>query len=431
VRTRWGRLALTAGAAAVLAVTAGLVPAQAGPTTTLVSVSAAGAPGDGASELPGVSDDGRYVTFTSSATNLVPLEASNAFDDVFIRDRATGTVEQVSVDSQGNPGGFDSGGFTDPAPVTPDGRFVAFDAFTGTLVPGDTNRLVDVFLRDRVAKTTTRVSVAGDGAQANGSSAVAGLSADGRYVFFNSRATNLVPVDANGIRTDVFVHDMVTGTTSLVSVRKDGGQVDQDTRAWDVSNDGRYVLFDSFAKYNPHDNGQVQAFVKDRVTGTVEPVSVNGTGHEFASGTNFQPLSMSANGRYVAFEAAPPNRNYQIYVRDRVKKTTTLVSVDLAGKPANRGSSEASISADGRYVSFTTGADNLVTPAAPFFSNVYVRDLTTKTTVLASVTSTGAGIQQSTGQCRMSNAGVLFVSGFPGVVPAATTTTQQVYFRSN
>ena len=236
--------------AAVLVVAAGALPADAARTTTIISADSTGAPGDGASELPGVSDDGRYVTFTSSASNLVPLDPSNSFEDVFIRDRVAGTVEQVSVDSQGRPGGFFSGGFTNFAPVTPDGRFVAFDAFTGTLVPGDTNQLTDVFLRDRVGRTTTRVSVASDGTQANSSSAVAGLSADGRYVFFNSRATNLVLADANGIRTDVFVHDMVTGTTSLVSTRKDGSQVDQDTRAWDVSNDGRYVLFDSFAILN-------------------------------------------------------------------------------------------------------------------------------------------------------------------------------------
>jgi Tol biopolymer transport system component len=289
------------------------------------------------------------VTFSSSATNLAPQGPFNDFNHVFVRDRQTGAVEQVSVDSQGNPGGFDSGGFTDPAAVTPDGRYVAFSAFTGTLVPGDTNRLVDVFLRDRHGGTTVRVSVASDGTQANGGSAVAGVSADGRYVFFNSRATNLVPVDANGLRTDVFVHDMLTGTTTLVSVRKDGSQVDQDTRAWDVSNDGRYVLFDSLARYNPKDNGQVNGFVKDLRTGTVEPVTVEGSGREFASGTNFQPLSMSADGRMVAFEAAPPGRNYQVYVRDRQLRKTTLATVNLDGKPANFGSSSASVSANGRY----------------------------------------------------------------------------------
>jgi archaellum component FlaF (FlaF/FlaG flagellin family) len=430
VPVRWARRALIVGAVGALVATLMADPANAAATTTQISANTAGAPSNGASQRPGLSDDCRFVTFISSATNLVPQGPSNSFNDVFIRDRQSGTIEQISVDSHGNQGGFDSGGF-EPAAVTPDGRLVAFSAFTGTLVPGDTNQLVDIFVRDRTAHTTVRVSVASDGTQANGSSAVTGISADGRYVVFNSRATNLVPVDANGIGLDVFVHDMVTGATTLASVRKDGSQVDKDTRAWDVSNDGRYVLFESYAKYNPTDNGEFNAFVKDLRTGTVEPASVDGSGREFASGTNSQPLSMSADGRMVAFEGAPPNQNYQIYVRDRTAKTTTLVSVNLQGRPANFGSSDASISADGRYVAFTTGADNLVTPAAPPYSNTYVRDLTTRRTVLASVTSTGAAIQQSTGGTAMCNGGVAFTSYAPNVVPGSNTTVEQVYFRSN
>jgi WD40-like Beta Propeller Repeat len=405
------------------------VPASAAGTTTRLSSTNTGAPANDTSDLPGLSDDGRYATFTSAATNLVPAGA-NSLNDVFLKDRTTGAVDLISVNSQGVAGNSFSGGFTFASPVTPDGRFVAFDSFASNLVPGDTNQLTDSFLRDRQAGTTVRLNVSSAGAQATNSSAVTAISANGRYVLFISRATNLVPGDTNNA-LDAFVRDTVYGTTTRVSVKADGTQVADDTRAWDMTNDGRFVLFTSVSKYTADDtNADDDAYVKDLSTGSIQRVSLTNGGRDFPGGTAFNKASMSADGRFVAFNAAKANAFPQIYVRDRLNRTTTLVSVNLNGEPGNRSSFSPSISPNGRYVAFNTGADNIVTPPPTPFAHVYVRDLLLKKTTLASVTSTGAPIPQSTGEIFMCDTGVAFNSFYSMVVPDGND-KEQVYFHGN
>jgi hypothetical protein len=426
------RVLFVPGVVAVVAVTTVALagPAGAAPTTTRLSATSAGAPANDTSELPGLTDDCRYATFTSDATNLVPQSPGNFQSDVFVKDRRTGALDLVSVSSQGAEGNRSSGGFISPAPITPDGRFVVFDSDAFNLVPGDTNNLTDVFLRDRTLHTTTRISVSGGGVQSNGSSSVKAISADGRYVMFLSRATNLVANDTNGSATDVFIRDTAAGTTTLVSTRRDGTQVSDDTVGWDISNDGRLVLFSSLGRYTSDDrNPDTDAFVKDLRTGTVERVDLTNAGKDFPGGTDFAPVAMSADGRFVAFNAAPRNQLAQIYVRDRQKKTTTLVSVNVKGRPGDRASFGVSISPNGRFVAFNTTADDMAAPGPQDFAQLYVRDLTAKTTVRASVTSTGLTIPQSTGEAFMCNAGVAFNSFFPDVVPPGND-QEGVYFRS-
>jgi WD40-like Beta Propeller Repeat len=434
MRPRWVSRALVGAVTVALAATTVVMagPANAAPTTSRLSSASTGVVADNTAELPALSDDGRYVTFTSNATNLVPQGQFNFWNDVFIKDRQTGVVEQISVNSRGELGEFFSGGILNPSPLTPDGRFVAFDAYASNLVDNDTNRLIDTFLRDRVKKTTIRVSVDSIGGQADGPSAVHGVSADGRYVLFNSRATNLVKNDTNNA-LDVFIHDTVTGETKRVSVKSNGAQVPDDTVGLDLSNDGRYVLFTSFSRYTSGDNNNsTDAFVKDLQTGSVERVSVRTSGKEFRSGALYNSVSMSADARYVGFTSSPNDQTVpQVYVRDRVRKTTTLVSLNRDGNPGNFSSYGASVSPNGRYVAFGTGAENMVSPAPPPYFHVYVRDLRAKTTVLASVTSIGTPIPQSTGSQFMCNAGVAFTSFYPNVVfDGSSTTTNQSYFRS-
>ena len=353
-------------------------PAGAAPTTTRLSSSAGGAPADDFSTMPGLSDDGRFATFTSDAHNLVPRDPVNFQSQVFVKDRQTGALDLVSVSSPGAEGNRTSGAFS-PAPVTPDGRFVAFQSDASNLVPGDTNNVPDVFLRDRKLRTTTRISVSSTGAQsAGGGGSPMAISADGRYVLFLSRATDLVPGDTNGSATDVFVRDTVAGTTTLVSTKRDGTQVKDDTVGWDMTGDGRYVLFSSLGRYTADDrNADPDAFVKDLRTGAVERVDRTTSGRDFPGGTNFAPVSMSADGRFVAFN---------------------------------------------------TTADDMATPGTQDFAQIYVRDLQAKTTVRASVTSTGLTVPQSTGEEFMSDAGVAFRSFFDVVPPG--NDKEGVYFRS-
>src|SRR5260221_2148307 len=225
----------------------GIASAQ---VTERVSVDSNGVQGDAQSGFAsylqlsaGVSSDGRFVAFVSLATNLVPGD-TNGKADVFVRDRLTGTTERVSVDSSGAEGDEHSG--SSGAGISADGRFVVFDSLADNLVPADTNAIYDIFVRDRLNGTTERVSVATGGAEGDNFSVYPSISADGRWVSFLSSATNLVPGDVNGFG-DIFVHDRQSGTTSLVSVDSNGAQANHASFSSSISGDGRYVAFVSWA----------------------------------------------------------------------------------------------------------------------------------------------------------------------------------------
>jgi Tol biopolymer transport system component len=290
-------------------------------TTERVSVATGGTQGNNYSCAPLISADGRYIAFTSYAFDLVPGD-TNGFADVFVRDRQSGTTQRVSVDSGGAQGNRDSGGTS----ISADGRYVAFSSEASNLVSGDTNGFFDVFVRDRQNATTERVSVDSGGAQGNGNSARASISADGRYVAFKSIATNLVPGDTNAL-DDVFVRDRQSGTTERVSVDSGGAQGNANSEDYcspSISADGRYVAFGSYAtNLVPGDtNGFTDVFVRDRQSATTERVSVNSGG---AQGNSYSlSPSISADGRYVAFDSSatnlvPGDTNglYDVFVRDR------------------------------------------------------------------------------------------------------------------
>jgi Tol biopolymer transport system component len=419
-------MVLAAGVAVAGAV-ALATPAFAAPGTVRISSDPAGGPGKGFSNFAAVNASGRYVTFNSSAANLVAGDTNGA-GDVFLRDRVTGAMERVSVSSAGaQANGYSQG----PANLSRTGRYVVFMSAATNLVAHDTNGALDVFVRDRKARTTKRVSVSGTGAQANGHSFGASVSADGRFVAFSSFADNLVTGDRNGKR-DVFVRDLKTGRTKLVSVRRDGTRGDGDSTTPVISDDGRYVAFLSTSTNFGTTNlsGGNDAYVKDLRTGALDLVSLNSEGKQFYAGP--AELSMSGDGRFVAFTAFElvPFQP-QVYVRDRKLKTTVVASVGPDGSPSNGGSQRVSISSSGRFVAFTSGAHNL-DPNAPFFDNVYVRDLRAKTTTLAGRTSTGGYINGHQSEPAMSDGGVAFRAEVPGIVTGGDDSANlfQVYFRS-
>lgn len=217
------------------------------PSTTLASVSSAGVQGNrgsaGDNEAGAqLSANGRWVVFVSDATNLVPHD-TNARTDVFVRDRQAGTTRRVSVSSSGaQAAGRPSRGAT----ISADGRWVVFASLADNLVPHDTNDASDVFIHDRVGGATRRVSVSSRGVQGTGGGAacLCAVSAHGRYVAFSSISPNLVRGDTNG-DTDVFVRDLRTGSTRRVSVRSGGGQLSSRSLGPAMSADGRYVAFTS------------------------------------------------------------------------------------------------------------------------------------------------------------------------------------------
>lgn len=366
-------------------------------TTERVSVSSSGVQGNAASGDAAISADGRYVAFYSQASNLIPGDA-NGFDDVFVHDRLTGTTELVSVSSAGTLGDASSSGTR--LRISADGSFVAFLSGAANLVTGDTNSRYDVFVRDRITGTTERVSVASDEAQGNNDSLPGSMSADGRYVAFESDASNLVPGDTN-VRTDVFVRDRQLGVTERVSVASDGTQGSSDSRAGSISADGRYVAFHSRANLTLGTSAVVKVFLRDRIAGTTELVSISSAGTE--AGWDSDSPSISADGRYVAFRSyasnlvsGDTNTKYDIFLRDRELGATERVSVASDGTQGNGDASgHSTISPNGRFVAFSSGATNLVPgdTNASFFGSlgydIFVRDRQLGLTERVSVSNDG------------------------------------------
>jgi Tol biopolymer transport system component len=261
------------------------------------------------------------VAFQSEATGLVVPSGSNGQTHIFVLDRQTGTTTQVSMDSLGSEG---TGPSFNPS-ISADGRYVAFDSQTDNLIVGDTNPFpgYDIFVHDRQTGITTLVSKDSNGIQGSGDSTLPSISSDGRYVAFESIATNLVAPVTNG-KVHIFVRDLVAGTTTLVSVSSTDVQGNGDSSSASISDDGRYVAFQSDA-----DN-----------------------------------LVASDNGLYS-----------DVFVHDLQTGTTTRVSVDLDGVEGNGNSKAPSMSADGKSVTFQSDAANLVVGDGNGFSDIFADDL--------------------------------------------------------
>lgn len=367
--------------------------------------SAPGGGGDSWSMQPSVSDDGRYVAFWSMASNIVASD-SNGVPDVFVRDRRTGAIELVSVGSDENQGNRISGG---PV-VSADGRYVAFSSEASNLVPNDINETPDVFVRDRVTGTTEMVSVNAEGGQefdGDGRGCSSGgfpsLSSDGRYVAFQSQC-RFVPADTGGI-LDVYVYDRVTREPAMASVATVGANAGRggsgDSTGPSISADGRYVAFDSRASnLAPTDtNRECDVFVRDMVMGTTTHVSVSTDGRQANACMSTFPhhSSLSADGRRVVFYgdagnlvSGDGNNITDVFVHDLDTGTTQRVSVSSSGVPGNGASLYASISPDGRFVAFGSYSGNLVPGDRNGSPDYFLHDLATGQTERASLTSEGS-----------------------------------------
>lgn len=330
-----------------------------------------------------ISADGRYVVFMSQAGNLVDTPVNGT--QIYLRDRQTGTTELVSVNSQGEPATY--GNFY-PS-ISADGRYVAFESSASNLVENDTNNKDDIFVRDRQTGQTIRVSVASDGSEGNNYSDRPVISANGRFVAFESRADNLVPNDTNGINStyydgkDVFVHDLQTGETSRVSVSSEGVEANDRSEAADISADGRFVVFQSYADNlvasDYHGNGP-DALLHDRQTGITSLVSLNRDGNGPGNKGSWGPV-ISQDGRYVAFvsmasDLIPVDNegHADVFLRALQSGITKRLSVNSEGIAGNYDSGRYGIafSNDNRFIAFQSEAGNLVPGDAYSGSDVFV-----------------------------------------------------------
>ncbi|HVM12370.1 MAG TPA: hypothetical protein VM638_07845, partial [Actinomycetota bacterium] len=287
-------------AAVVVASTASPAAAYKRPgKTERISVSTSGAQVTGHNIDAAISPDGRFVVFASSASTLVPGDTNGAFD-VFVRDLGAHVTERVSVASDGKEAnGPSASGFSYyRAKITPGGRFVVFASDASNLVPGDTNDQTDVFVHDRLTRKTELVSAPAGGGVGDRSSVYPAISTDGRYVAFVSWATNMVPGDTNEAG-DVFVRDRLAQRTERVSLATSGAEANGLSLPAFISGDGRFVAFGSSASnLVPNDNNATSdVFVRDRATGTTERVSVSVLGGN-ANGVS-NAGGISDDGRFV------------------------------------------------------------------------------------------------------------------------------------
>jgi hypothetical protein len=348
--------------------------------TWRVSVNSRGQQANGASFVGSISSSGRYVTFSSYATNLAGRDRNGRGSDVYLRDRKLHKTIRMNVSSSGKQ----AGAFVyQGAPVSADGHLVAFNSF-GHLAPEDTNGWMDIFVRNRKTHKTELVSVGLGGAPGELHSWGASMSDDGRFVAFSSYANNLVPHDRNGHGEDVFVRDLTTHTTVIASVDSSGQQNGQErkgqTLGGTISADGRFVVFNSLARLVDDDtNGLSDGYMRDLTNGTTERVTVGPAGNQSVHEQSYAS-GLSAHGEFVAFSSSGSDlmpddatSGYDGFVRDVARHTTSRVSVNNAGEEANKSAGASAISADGRFVGFFTGATNLVPRDTNRIGDVFVR----------------------------------------------------------
>jgi hypothetical protein len=385
-------------------------------TTTLASINSSGnGPGNAPSSFPIISGDGRFVLFESGATDLGPTNTNGA-TQLYWRDLQLGITRLVTVSASGDGS---SGTLSENYSLSADGRFVLFVLNATDLVPA----YEELYVRDMQTGTTTMVSVTPDGtARGNGSVNAAEISDDGQFVVFGDTATNLTP-GVSSQSENIYVRDLQKGTTSLVSINQAGtgeGNAESFLAPHSLSSDGRFLAFVSEATdlVGPDQKGAAMAgnlFVRDLQTGTTSLASVSGNGNSGSGGQYgvFPNATMSGNGRYVAFESSAPNlvpgittSGDNVFVRDLQTGITVLASVNTAGGGtdiANDSSNPPLLSDDGRYLIFTAGATDLVAgDAAGKGVQVYLRDLQKATTVLVShnLAGTGGGDADVLGQAN-------------------------------
>jgi len=329
--------------------------------TRRVSVGLDGAEANGDSNLSSLSGNGRYVVFESGASNLVSVD-NNGFTDTFVHDRETGRTERVSVASNG----AEANASSSLAAISPEGRFVAFSSTATNLVGNDGNgAAADIFVHDRETHETTRI-ISSSGVESDGQDEYPAISRGGRIVTFTSNATNLVSGDSNGV-PDIFVHDRKTGFTTRVSVASDGTEANASSLISTISHDGRYVAFTSAASnLVPNDTNKTwDAFVHDRTTGQTFRVSVASNGEQ-GNGDSKLPV-LSADGQIVAFVsqagnlvAGDRNGKSDIFAHNQATGRTTRLSNGVDDQEANGNSTYPSISDNGWRVAFESEATNLV-----------------------------------------------------------------------
>ncbi|TAM46135.1 MAG: hypothetical protein EPN55_06250, partial [Gammaproteobacteria bacterium] len=408
----------------------------------LVSASADGAQGNNGSNGAAVSlsANSRFVAFESNANNLVSGDTNGA-TDIFVSDLQTGDVLRVSTAADGTQANGGSYG----AAISADGRYVAFKSDASNLVAGDTNARTDIFVKDLQTGAITRANTTAAGMQTTG--LIGGwlyapsISADGRYVTFESDDSSLVPGDPK-TNPNIFVKDLLTGNIIRANTPVDGSL----SRTYSgsghsaISANGRYVAFasDMSNLVAGDTNYMGDLFVKDLQTGIVVRANTTANGSQVTYGGIWDNVSLSADGRYVAFESTayqltPIDSWLNIHVKDLQTGKVTLVNSATNGTPGRSGAYTPSISADGRYVAFGGGSSNLVSGDTNGSNDIFVKDIQTGAIARVSVAANGTQANGMNEYPSISADGkyIAFISNASNLVPGDANNAGDIFVAPN
>lgn len=397
--------------------------------TSRVSVRSDGGQANGLSQFPDIVGNGRLIVFASDANNLVANDTNNV-SDIFLHDRVTGVTERVSLtheDKQANGSSYSP-------TVSDDGRFVAFHSFATDMVPGDTNNVADIFVRDRLKGETVVASFVLNGF-ANDVSFEPDISADGEFVTFFSFASNLVGGDTNG-KADVFRFDISGKVMERVSVDSNEFEGNDDSEWPSISDDGNLIAFESEATNLDLGDGNTyrDIFVRDMSAGTTRRISLT-SGQNQGNGDSTQ-AAISGDGKFVAFVSlandlvtGDTNDHQDVFVRNLTLNRTERVSLATNGTQPNRSSNQPSISDDGRYVAFHSFADNLIGGDPVFASDIFIYDRNLDSLSRASLNSDGEVANESSKNGVLSSDGqiVVFSSIATNLVPGDTNGVRDIF----
>lgn len=393
------------------------------------------APDGGVSDVA-ISGDGNFVAFASNSRNLISPSDATFSRQVYVYSRATGAIERISHDSFGNRGD----GASNTPKLSSDGRYVAFASDATNLVSGDTNGNTDVFVYDRVLATMTRVSIVGTTQPNGGCNFGLDISADGNVVVYACDASNLVAADTNNA-TDIFVWNRIGGTptTTRVNIGASGQQANAGSDYPSISADGNYVSFRSMATnlFAGLATGYPHTYDVDLTTGSLGVVSSPGGGVNENNGS-YAGTPLSDDGTYIAYSdqstnlvSGDANARGDTFVRVRAAPPyNELASVSTAGVQGNGSSTAyAGISGDGRYVSFTSSATNLVTGDTNFGDDIFVRDRQLGTMELVSQTPGGVQANGLSMKSSINSDGhyIVFLSNSNNLTSGVSGTNLQAY----
>lgn len=391
----------------------------------LISIDSNGIPGNSSSINPIISADGRFVAFGTNSINLLENDLNSTTRDVIIFDRQTNLNELISLSSIG----IQANGISGTPSMTPDGRYIVFTSYADNLVPNDLNGMGDVFIRDRELGTTERVSFDLTGLEfsTHSGNQIQAVSDDGRYVAFHSQSPS-----------QIFVRDRLLETTEIVSVNNDGIMGDRGSIAAAISGSGDFVVFESGSTNLTSEDisNDSDIFLHDRVAGTTEWIDQDANGNN--GGNSFsQRARISRDGRFVTFHSNnaltandTDSVGTDVYLRDRLLDTITLVSKSLDGNSGNFTSFEPAISADGEFIFFASGASDLVSDDTNEKTDLFLYTIATQSIERITVSATGEQADDLSTNPNISPNGqfLVFSSQANTLIPSIDSNARQVYF---